>query len=569
MPMRRDQYYSSVRERTPLLRRITEEPGSLLRGSISSALEGLRHDEEAPLSRTRGGFIVASIGLLIFLQATNISILTTTQSAIAADLDAFDKVTWLTSSYLIAMSSLAPLMGRLSQVFSPRLCMFTSVVIIAAGTLIVATSNTFEMFIVGRVISGAGASGIFIVASIITIQMTSPERRGLFIGLTNTGMTAGISLGAVIAGALEPKIGWKPLFGVQSPLCLLAGIGLLLSVPTNYTSKGNAYMQYSLKQKLARIDYSGALLLIATIVLFLFGLSGPRILPEPLILSAFALPLFVLNEIYVAKDPVIPVTVMRSRGTLLTCLATVGSMMARWAVLFYTPVYAIAVRSWAPAAAGSILIPTNVGFAAGGIIAGVFHIKREGSFYAHSVIAMAIWPITMVTLALVSTPTSSWALYMLLVFLNGLITGAALNYTLVHLLHLTMPELHPIIISLLATFRGFAGSFGSAIGGGLFGRVLRQSLVDGFADAGLEHRGDLVRKLLGSPALVGRLEGTERTIAVGAYQDAIKALFFAATGLAIVVTFVQACTGWRSPVPKTEQEPEEIISGEEGVIGGT
>ncbi len=71
MPMRRDQYYRSVRERTPLLRRITEiaeEPTAVIRGSISSALEGLRHDEEAPISKTRGGFIILSIGLLIFLQ---------------------------------------------------------------------------------------------------------------------------------------------------------------------------------------------------------------------------------------------------------------------------------------------------------------------------------------------------------------------------------------------------------------------------------------------------------------------------------------------------------------------
>ena len=70
MPIRRDQYYRSVRERTPLLRRITEEPGAVIRGSISSALENLRHDEEAPISKTRGGFIIASIGLLIFLQGT-------------------------------------------------------------------------------------------------------------------------------------------------------------------------------------------------------------------------------------------------------------------------------------------------------------------------------------------------------------------------------------------------------------------------------------------------------------------------------------------------------------------
>lgn len=96
--------------------------------------------------------------------------------------------------------------------------MFISTVVIAAGTLIVSMSNTFEMFIIGRVISGAGASGIFIVASIITIQMTSPERRGLFIGLVNTGMTAGVSLGAVIAGALESKIGW-----VNKPPSLVAG----------------------------------------------------------------------------------------------------------------------------------------------------------------------------------------------------------------------------------------------------------------------------------------------------------------------------------------------------------
>lgn len=359
------------------------------------------------------------------------------------------------------------------------------------------------------------------------------------------------------------------MFGVQSPICLLAGLGLLLAIPVNYTTKGNAYIQFTLKQKLARIDYSGALLLIGTIVLFLFGLSGPEVLPTPLILSAIALPLFVLNETYIAKDPVIPVTVMRSRGTLLTCLATVGSMMARWAVLFYTPVFALAVRNWAPAAAGSILIPTNAGFATGGILAGVFHIKREGSFFAHSVIAMALWPITMAAIALISTPTSSMALYMLLVFLNGLITGAALNYTLVHLLHLTLPEVHPIIISLLAMFRGFAGSFGSAIGGGLFGRVLYRSLRDGFTDAGLEHRGELVRKLLGSPALVGKLEGIEKEIAVSAYQDAIKALFYAATGLAIIVTLVQACTGWRSPIPKSERDPEETITGEEAVIAGS
>jgi hypothetical protein len=243
-------------------------------------------------------------------------------------------------------------------------------------------------------------------------------------------------------------------------------------------------------------------------------------------------------------------------------------MMARWSILFYTPVYALAVRGWAPAVAGSILIPTNAGFASGGLLAGVFHIKRTGSFYLHTVIAMALFPLTMAVLAVISTPTSPWGLYVVMVFLNGLVTGAATNYALVHLLHLTLPEVHPIVISLLATFRGFSGSFGSAIGGGYFVRVLHKSLDDGFARAGLKNRGELTRRLLGSPALVGRLEGKDRIVAVGAYADALKALFLCAVGLSVIVVLVQAGTGWKEPAKSEEQRAEEEVEGEDGVPAG-
>jgi predicted MFS family arabinose efflux permease len=447
--------------------------------------------------------------------------------------------------------------------------MFFSTMLISIGTAITGLANSFNMFMVGRAFTGAGGGGIFIGASIIVIQMTAPKRRGLYIGLVNTGMTVGVSLGAVIAGALEPRIGWKPLFWIQSPISLLAGVSIFLSIPLTYTSKDNDYTHLTLREKLARIDYSGALLLIATIILFLLGLSGPKILWTPLILSAVALPVFIMNEIHVAMDPILPVSVLRSRGTLLTCFATLGFMMARWSILFYTPMYALAVRGWAPAVAGSILIPTNTGFATGGLLAGVFHIKRTGSFYLHSIISMALFPFTMVVLAFISTPTSPWTGYVVIVFLNGLITGAALNYALVHLLHLTNTDVHPIVISLLATFRGFAGSFGSAIGGGLFSRVLYTSLENGFANAGLSHRGELIRRLLGSPALVGKLEGKEKAIAVEAYQDAFKALFLSAVALSVVVVVLQASTGWKSPEQKLERVEEDEVENEEDLVAAS
>jgi MFS family permease len=135
-------------------------------------------------------------------------------------LDAFEEATWFTSSYLIAMSALAPLMGRLSQVFSPRLCMFFSTLLICFGSLITSLANSLNWFLVGRSLTGAGGAGILIVATILVIQVVSPKRRGLLIGLANTSMTVGLSLGAVIAGAAEPKIGWVSISGTYKYMVL-------------------------------------------------------------------------------------------------------------------------------------------------------------------------------------------------------------------------------------------------------------------------------------------------------------------------------------------------------------
>lgn len=56
-------------------------------------------------------------------------------------------------------------------------------------------------------------------------------------------------------------------------------------------------------------------------------------------------------------------------------------MMARWSVLFYTPVYAMAVRGWSPASAGLVLVPTNAGFGLGGLLVGWLHIRKTTSYY--------------------------------------------------------------------------------------------------------------------------------------------------------------------------------------------
>lgn len=61
----------------------------------------------------------------------------------------------------------------------------------------------------------------------------------------------------------------------------------------------------------------------------------------------------------------------------------------------------------------------------------------------------------------------------------------------------------------------------------------------------MKGKAELVRRLLGSPALVSGLSGGEREVAVQAYTDAIRGLFWAGAGLAVLTVVVQAGSGWK------------------------
>ncbi|GFF85780.1 vacuolar basic amino acid transporter 1 [Aspergillus udagawae] len=505
---------------------------------------------ETPISPSflRGTVITITVGLLLFIQTTNISMLTTAQSDIAEDLDAFSETTWFSSAYLIAMSSVSPLAGRLCQIFTARNYTLFSVTILSVGLFVTAASRSLPVFLFGRTLSGCGSAGVMVTSFILILDLTSKKRRGLFIGLLNVGMTTGVACGAVLAGLLTPVFGWRLIFWVQAPASLILGLIEYLAVP-NTKNTSMSLQASSPWQRLTKVDYAGALTLTSSVFLLLFSLASPNstVTITPLVLSFGSFAVFLLIELKFTSEPIIPIEVLKARSILATCLAALISMMARWSVLFFTPVYAIAVRQWSPASAGLILVPTNAGFGLGGLLVGWIHIRKTSSYYLSTLVVFLLFAVTNFILAILSTPSSPTIAYVVSTFFNGLFIGASMNYALSHMLHLTDPNVHYIVTSLLGMFRGSAGSFGSAIGGGFFQRELKKALEKGFGKHGLSAKDDLVRKLLGSPALVSKLSGPEKEVAIQSYEHAIKLLILGGCVLALVATIIQACTGWRAP----------------------
>ncbi|KAF7538654.1 hypothetical protein G7Z17_g12592 [Cylindrodendrum hubeiense] len=559
---------------------VTEETPLLLSGSSSSSGtlgDGANSPEATNTNNHHNGIkdaastrrvgpsrafcIALSLWLLIFLQASSMSGMTLIQGAIAAELETYDAAAmWFSSAYLIPMSSLAPVAGRLATIFPPRNLILLVAALLSAGSWLCASAGSFGCFVAGRVVAGAGGAGVLTLAVIIGLELTSERTRGVVMGGINAGFTIGVSFGAIVYGGLMPVTGWVPA-------ALLAGLGVYLSLPSAL-ELGTAN-RGSWKQKLARIDYLGASLLALTIVLFLFGLVGD-IKPLPIFLSVVSLLLFLAVEYRLAAEPIIPVKVLSSRSVLLSCLAQLGMMSARWSILFYGPVFMLAVRGATPAAAGAILIPTNIGFGLGGIIVGWLHVRRNGDFWLPSIVSLVFFSVSLYALSLVASPDLPVELFIVAILVNGFATGAGLNYTLAHILHLSHNDTRYITTSLLGTFRGFGGSFGTAIGGGIFYRLLRSDLRTGFLELdGGKHlsddRRDLISKLLGTPGLVfgGDLEDADRHVAVEGYAGASRGVWQAAAALGVVVVLIQAATGWTAPREERWEEVDEEIDGDE------
>ncbi|KAF5630619.1 vacuolar basic amino acid transporter 1 [Fusarium tjaetaba] len=566
---------SDPRDDTPF----TSEETPLLAGSSSSSAVRLgtqkdsnsRHVEtqskvHIPLARAIA--IGVSLWLLIFLTACNMSGMTLIQGAIASQLGSHgSSAMWFTSAYLIPMSSLAPVAGRLATIFPPRTLILPIAALIATGGLICALSASFGTFVAGRVIAGTGGAGVLSLAIIIGLELASEKSRGLVLGLINAGFTAGVSFGAIVFGGLMPVVGWIPF-------AFATGLGVFISIPAAAEAHDT---KTSTREKLARIDYLGAGLLTTSIVLFLYAIAD-EIETVPLCIAPVILLLFLAVENYLVADPIIPVKVLSSWGILFSCFAQLGLMIARWSVLFYAPIFMLAVRGSSPAAAGSILIPTNVGFGLGGILVGWLHVRRDGAFWLPSISALAIFTVSTYVLSLISTTSLPLALFIVVVLINGLATGGGVNYTLAHILHLSHDDTRYIATSLLGTFRGSGSSFGTAVAGGIFYRLLRGNLVSGFLQLdGGEHlshaRQRLISSLVNTPGLVhgGDLSPAEQNIATEGYAGATRGVWQAMATLGGVVVLFQALTGKKAPEDRREDEqPDEeaaraVVAENEGV----
>jgi hypothetical protein len=159
----------------------------------------------------------------------------------------------------------------------------------------------------------------------------------------------------------------------QGPILILITLGLVFGLPRSGT--------HVTKRGLLNLDYAGITFLSASLCFLLLSLTASKFLLWAFMSSILCLFAFIGVEARVAAEPIVPVALLRYPPLLYSCVATTLTMTARWIILFYTPVYTIAVLGWTATEAGASLIPSSLGFVLGSLVIGHFGVRKHSSFY--------------------------------------------------------------------------------------------------------------------------------------------------------------------------------------------
>ena len=309
--------------------------------------------------------VIASVAVLLLLAALDQTIVSTALPTIVADLGGLEHLSWVVTAYILASTIVAPLYGKLGDLYGRRRMVIVSVSIFLAGSILCGLSQSMAFLIVSRAIQGLGGGGLFVLALSIIADVLPPSARGrvqaVFAGVFGVSSV----LGPLLGGWFVEAASWHWIFYINLPfgLAALAGFICGFHAPTERVEH--------------KIDYAGAALLsLALGALVLVTSLGGRTFAwdSPVALGLIATVILGILAFFRvemrAEEPVLPLSLFR--GNVFNVTSAIG--FASGAMLFGTvtfiPVWLQIARGASPTQSGWEMIPLTMGILIASTISG-------------------------------------------------------------------------------------------------------------------------------------------------------------------------------------------------------
>ncbi|KAJ2897727.1 hypothetical protein IWW38_001618 [Coemansia aciculifera] len=487
------------------------------------------------MSLQRQILTLTALAMSVFIGSLDQTIVASSMPAIAEQFDALLSVSWISTSFFLALTAMQPLYGRLSDIFGRIETLVVGLVIFLAGSAVAGAAKSIGMLIGGRVVQGLGASALISLAMVITADITIERERGKITSIFSGIWAASSVLGPVLGGLFtDSRGGWPWVFYFSLPIGAIAGVFIVvfLRLPR---PRG------SFKEKLKRVDFIGTAVLVSGIVMTLLALSfggnsHPWSSATVLCLLIFGLLLvgvFVLVEWKIPAEPIMPLRLFRSRnvGLMLLAQLCVGAVM--FGPTFFIPIYFSVVDGSSAIAAGLHLLPYILPITITSTITG-FTVAKTGRYRELMWAGGCIVTVGSGLMTLMDENTSTGKAIGLI-----LVGGAGMGLTLQPMLLALQTAIQPRDMATGTTLFVAIRTLGGGVGLTVFQTVQQNKMASAVAKLISLHpeHADIISQAIHNQAVI-RASSTPpeiRAALIEAYVVALRGVFYAAIPFAAMI----------------------------------
>ena len=314
-------------------------------------------DEPLRYASARGRWALAAVILgsgAAFLES---SVVTVALPAIGRDLDLeFGGLQWVMNAYLLSLSALMITGGSLGDIFGRRKVFNGGLLGFAAASALCAVAPSGGVLIAARILQGACAA-LLVPASLAIVEASfAEEDRGAAIGAWSGWSGISSLIGPFVGGWLVDQTSWRSVFAVVVVVALAAAWLGLRHLPESH----------EVRTPRRRPDWVGSALISLGLAAITYALveAGGRGLGDArvavlAVVGCLLMVAFLLFERR-ASDPMLPLTIFRSRQFSGANAATLANYIAIGAMFFFLSLQLQDVLGYTALAAGAASLPATV-----------------------------------------------------------------------------------------------------------------------------------------------------------------------------------------------------------------
>ncbi|TPR13297.1 MFS transporter [Apilactobacillus timberlakei] len=265
-------------------------------------------------------------------------------------------VQWITTIYLLVLSSVIPLSKFLKERFKTSHLFICSSILFLIGLIVDAMAPAFIFLLIGRLIQGIGTGIALPLMFNIILENVPKSRLGFMMGFGSLITAAASAVGPTFGGIIVTTLGWRYIFIILIPILFLAFILGIISVPK--------LPQSELSNN--KFDVFSFILIFLTFAGLIFGISNISSKPLlnisvilPVLIGIIALTIFIKIQNR-KEETILNVKILKNMAYSKYVIAFFINQLIILGLSFIVPNYVQIINHSSSSIAGLILLPGAV-----------------------------------------------------------------------------------------------------------------------------------------------------------------------------------------------------------------